>query len=621
MNIEYLQISNVLSFPFHQNIEDAQKIDFDSRLNIIIGENGSGKSTALEILNFFFKRVIYHQYEMNENLFAERDSISVDRSKQILQPRSDQDSFSGFRMEPNWANENDPQKIRICLRLDDIDRANIENIKNNSKKIESCAQSYSMHFAGIYFNSDISEIYVLDVDLHKQSKTFRVSLVEGGNNFGYQYLLNYYFFKELISIHNRIDPSNPIPQLYESFILISGYRNYHAFQAYVTLQSSPPNQQIRQITQQEYNRSLNVADQSEPSIFTLVKLRVAQCHFDLIRQKMSEDECEEKANKIDFMILINEKLKLVKLKCQIKSTNIRTWQYYFEFIDLRRGRTISDINALSAGQKAIIHLIFEAYGRDNLRGGVFMIDEPEIHLHYQFQHEYLQVIDALKREQQCQYILVTHSEALINSSTINNMYRFTLTQDGHTEIFSPTLDSDKKSLIKILDNTRSTYAFFAKKVVLVEGDTDRYFFRAILQKKYCSLNQEIAILFVQGKHEFKKWKNLFKTFGLQVFIIADFDYIVDQHYQKESRVQLKEGEEISDFKRSHPNWEEKITDSMNNDIFILREGCLETYLDIEKKDLAQVISFCEEKLDDFLNDKKSSRTIEVIEIFEKVTQA
>src|SRR5690606_9608778 len=113
------------------------------------------------------------------------------------------------------------------------------------------------------------------------------------------------------------------------------------------------------------------------------------------------------------------------------------------------------------------------YGRGDLRGGVVIIDEPEIHLHYQFQHEYLQVLRELNKMQNCQYILVTHSESLINSSTINSVRRFALDADGRTAVFSPKLSNNEKSLIKILDNSRSTYAFFAKKVVLVEGDTDR----------------------------------------------------------------------------------------------------------------------------------------------------
>ena len=53
MKIKTLQISNILSFKYHENIENAEKITFEDDLNIIIGENGSGKSTALEVINFW----------------------------------------------------------------------------------------------------------------------------------------------------------------------------------------------------------------------------------------------------------------------------------------------------------------------------------------------------------------------------------------------------------------------------------------------------------------------------------------------------------------------------------------------------------------------------------------
>lgn len=66
MRIEYLQVSNILSFPYAPDIAEAEKITFDDGLNIIIGENGSGKSTALEIINFLFKRVFYRQFFSTE---------------------------------------------------------------------------------------------------------------------------------------------------------------------------------------------------------------------------------------------------------------------------------------------------------------------------------------------------------------------------------------------------------------------------------------------------------------------------------------------------------------------------------------------------------------------------
>jgi hypothetical protein len=53
--------------------------------------------------------------------------------------------------------------------------------------------------------------------------------------------------------------------------------------------------------------------------------------------------------------------------------------------------------------------------------------------------------------------LVTHSESLINSETIARVRRFALDENRHSTVLAPVIDADQKSLVKILDNTRSTY--------------------------------------------------------------------------------------------------------------------------------------------------------------------
>ena len=374
---------------------------------------------------------------------------------------------------------------------------------------------------------------------------------------------------------------------------------------------------MQEIRAQDYKKSMNTSDRSEPSIFGLVRLRVADEHFGLIWDKLDEQECEAKANELPFIVSMNQRLRVVNLKCRIRLIEKRTWQYSFEFFDLRRNKAIGDINVLSAGQKAIIHLIFEAYGRGDLKGGVVIIDEPEIHLHYQFQHEYVQVVRELNAEQRCQYILVSHSEALINSSTINNVKRFSLDDNGHTRIKNPILTTDQKHLIKILDNTRSTYAFFAKKVLLVEGDTDRYFFKAIIQTQAPKLDQEIAVLHMGGKTSYPEWSRLFESFGLTVHCIADFDYLYDRAYPREQRLKLKTPAAVATFKAGHLDWEQKINAEYANQLYILKEGDLEAYLGV-KKDLTETIEFCSTQLLAFLADDTNSRSVEIRNIMRRI---
>lgn len=614
MKIVSLQLSNILSFRYVDDIAKSQKISFDDDLNIIIGENGSGKSTALEVINFLFRRILYKQYNLNQDLYAQRNTINPDQRRQILQP-SNERSFGGFRLDPNWNTEGQPQTIRIVIRLDEIDKKNLQYLQEKRTTLSPLVGRYSTR--GDVANVGYSDTYCLDIALNRSDRTFSVQPRDCAQDFGYEYLTDYHFFKETISLYNLENRNAPIEGLYESFTLISSYRNYHSFNISVSLRDNNPAVQIRQIRSADYNRSLNANDNSEPAIFALVRLRVAEEHFGLISQKLDEAECEAAANDLLFIKEINKRLKIVNLKCKIKLLDLRTWQYSFEFLDLRRNKAISDINSLSAGQKAITHLVFEAYGRGDLKGGVVIIDEPEIHLHYQFQHEYLQVIRELNRHQSCQYILVTHSEALINSATISSVRRFALNGDGYTEIRFPSLTSEQKLLIRILDNTRSTYAFFSKKVVLVEGDTDRFFFKSMMQSLHQELDQEIAILHVGGKSELALWTNLFENFGLIVYRIADLDYAYNLFYSNEQKISLKTPATVATFKATHPDCEAKIVAEYANRTYILKNGDLEYYLGIGK-DLAEVITFCANKLPHFLQDHTNQQSLEVREIVRQI---
>lgn len=615
MKIKSLKISNILSFKYVDDIATASEISFQDNLNIIIGENGAGKSTALEVINFLFKRILFKQYNVNQDLYRQRISIQFNDRKQILTPANNQ-NYSDFRLEPNWNTENEVQAIRISIRLDNIDVQNIQNLKSNISKLNTIGGSYST--TAISSAYDFQMEYTFDATLNKQTNNFSVSLSSGAKDFGYEYITEYNFYKELIELYNSENTNAQIPNLYESFTLISSYRNYHAFNTSISLREQYPSQQIQQIRSLDFSKSLNSNDQSEPSIFGLVRLRVAEKHFGLITDKLSEQECEEMANVLPFIIAINKRLKIINLECKIKLLDLRTWQYTFEFFDLRRQKILNDINSLSAGQKAITHLVFEAYGRGDLKGGVIIIDEPEIHLHYQFQNEYLQVIRELNKEQNCQYILVTHSEALINSSTITQVKRFSLDSKGFTEIKSPTLSTDERTLIKILDNFRSTYAFFAKKVLLVEGDTDRYFLKSVIIEKYPQKEQTVAVLYMGGKGGYKEWSKLFKSFGLSVYAVCDLDFLINAYYPADKGKSVKTVREVSDFKARNADWETKINEKYLENIFILKNGDLEHYLSLPKKGLTETIDFCNNNLATYLADDSNLESKEIRFIVEQI---
>lgn len=674
MKIKTLQISNVLSFAHYENTDDVPPITFDDGLNILIGQNGAGKSTALEVINFIFKRVIFPQFLRNQDTYLKRSTAAPNEIKSIIYKNNTQSSYSGFRLDPHWDFQGKSQKIRIVVSLDDIDLRNIQIIQDQLPQFQRIAGIYSTESIPQPNFATISKEIAFNISLTRSNNTFSSSSNPGDNDPGVIYLTRYNFIKELIEFHNMENPSANIPPLFESFALIGSYRNYHNFSEAISLASQTADQQIQSIKQTENNRSTNGAEQSEPTVFNLVRLLIAGIHFSEYGDAHLGENAEKRANEQTFLKKINNKLSLVGLKAQVNLVEKRTWQYSFSFLDLKRDRKLADINSLSAGQKAIIHLVFEAYGRGELKGGVVVIDEPEIHLHYQFQSEYLRIIEEINRDQQCQYILVTHSESLINSQTIGKVRRFALDQSGHSTVKSPVIQEDQKSLVKMLDNTRSIYAFFAKKVVLVEGDSDRYLFRAIFQELYPQFNQEIAVLDIGGKGNLERWKNFFTLFGLSVYYIGDFDNVMTLDFPEGRLVpkvqaiairddlkqeklnnltaqqvdelskafnalvadpekitkpqvslwkplldryvhlaEVRNAEVVQKLKECDLDIDQRIEQKYADKIYILKLGAIEQYIGGPHADLNEIAKFCEERLASWLSTSAANEIRSIVQ--------
>jgi predicted ATP-dependent endonuclease of OLD family len=616
LKIAALQISNIWSFKYHENIEDAPKISFDENLNILIGQNGAGKSTVLEIINFIFRRVLFAPYIRYDDLFNRRQSLPAGDKKSTIRKLDNWQNYKTFRLEPNYDYESNSQQIRITVRIDEVDRSNIEHLRLNREKLSLIVTDYSSF--QFLADGEFKDVYEIDITLNKNQDLYSVTTI---NDPGFIYLTEYSLYKEAIRIHNEINPSDLIQVLAESFSLVSSYRNYSTYSPTVSLSgTSSSTQQIQAFRSSEYSKSMNATESSEPTVFNLVRLQMAEPIIELISGDKTEDECVRLANQLPFVHSINEKLKIVKLRVEIKLTDKRNWEFAFSFIDTKRGRPVTDISALSAGQKAIVHLVFEAYGRGELLGGLVIIDEPEIHLHLQFQNEYLRVIEKLTQEQFCQYVLVTHSEALVNSGTISSVIRLSLDNDGYTKVTQPSIAASQKWLVKILDNRRSTHAFFGSKVLLVEGETDRYFYRALLgeieSRLKCGLSQEITVLNVEGKR-FDLWRTFFDSFGLKTYVAGDLD-CAWKYYDARSHPKLNTPELVQNFLDTHPDVMERIDADFEAGFFILKAGVLEDYLGI-RKDLGLVIDFCENRIGAFIDDTSDSKVRTIREILSQIT--
>ena len=230
MKIQSLQISNILVFKHIDDISQAQKIIFNEKLNILIGQNGAGKSTILEVINFIFRRVIFLPYVKNADLYASRGLIDLNQKREILKKHPNEQSYGEFRLGKNYDFTAQTQKIRMVVELDAIDRANIQHLKDNKEKLSSLVGVYSVE--QMFADDAPTGTYQIDIELNEAAGTFTVSSIDDS---GFTYLKAYNLYKELIQIYNLENSNDPISNLTESYALIGGYRNYNTYTPHASL--------------------------------------------------------------------------------------------------------------------------------------------------------------------------------------------------------------------------------------------------------------------------------------------------------------------------------------------------------------------------------------------------
>jgi putative ATP-dependent endonuclease of OLD family len=226
-------------------------------------------------------------------------------------------------------------------------------------------------------------------------------------------------------------------------------------------------------------------------------------------------------------------------------------------------------------QASITIAILKAYSKLKLNNNTpIFIDEPELFLHPHGRRNFYKIIRDLA-DNGTQVFLTTHStefidlgyfdEILVVRKNSNdgtyirkaNPNKFAIDFTSRTHI--PTTEEEIKLRYKNAyentgDSLRASEAMFARKIILVEGESENlilpYFFN-ILGFNYIA--EGISIVRCGGKSELDRFYRLYMEFGIPCFIIFDGDYQNvgtdgEENSKKENRSILEVlGGDIVDF--------------------------------------------------------------------------
>jgi len=196
-------------------------------------------------------------------------------------------------------------------------------------------------------------------------------------------------------------------------------------------------------------------------------------------------------------------------------------------IRLKKQGSSFRVGAASSGERELLTYLFAIFAL-NVRDALIVVDEPELHLHPQWQKTLLALFVRLAESTGNQFLLATHSPTFVSPESIEYVSRvFSRDQQSHILRLPTTNLPDAKHLLQIVNSQNNEGIFFADEVILVEGLSDRIFFEAMLDGfgRGSTYKSTVEVISVGGKYLFKAYEKLLSACQVPYSIIADLDYI------------------------------------------------------------------------------------------------
>ena len=629
MQIKEIKLSNLLSFPY-VNPDDFQKmtpISFYGEngyqgLKIFIGNNASGKSNFIKILEEFFATLI-KDFSFDTS-FSRGSDISM---RKAIQSRNNYTKY----LQTNNKTPNQPSILEISLELSDVDYENIGFVCKYTSKINSILDKYSklnLRFPEYKLQTLLEQPHTLTLHVSFDEKEQEFTIDESKLNEYQLFILLCIRYQKLLQIviviFNQYEKKPEERKRYllkKSFAILNNNRSNLDFKNFIN-----PNEIINDL---DYSRNSLVG--YTWCIYKIWSILENFTQKELLSPDLNQQEkvIDERLKKSDFFVSLNYMMN----KYFDKHLRVDYVNGMIGFYMVDEKERVFYFNDLSDGEKSLLTMIFALYG-NNLADGFMIVNEPELHLHPQYQKELAEVCEEISDRIGTQFIISTNSSLFINEKNLINVYRMYKNKDQNSLISAPkiTVDYDDATLMHMLRFENLSKIFFVDKIILVEGDTDAYFFSFYLnylktQPEWKNVIRDYEIININGKGSFSTWRRFLRKFNIKNYFIGDWDNTVD--YWFFSRAELNRFYLLANKQVKKQKTEKRYSDYYNrlvktiltfapkkhkaiirgieklyeDQVFILKEGAIETYVPLERKGLSYMAYFCNAYFYDWLLDE------------------
>jgi predicted ATP-binding protein involved in virulence len=207
---------------------------------------------------------------------------------------------------------------------------------------------------------------------------------------------------------------------------------------------------------------------------------------------------------------------------------LASWGSEVELEGLQRALSFALIKTLADILKSEQDEV-ESSGRSSSQSMFFILEEPELYLHPQAQRALLETLSSLSDSVGAQVIICTHSASLIDLSKYKSIC---IIKKENVEVGTKACQCDEELFIgngkkdfnlSYWINPDRSELFFAKKVILAEGATEKTVIPFIAQSLEC-FKHDYSVIDCGSKNNIPMYCNLLNKFKIPYIAVYDIDH-------------------------------------------------------------------------------------------------
>lgn len=221
----------------------------------------------------------------------------------------------------------------------------------------------------------------------------------------------------------------------------------------------------------------------------------------------------------------------MKLTPNIKLNNI------FNSLDITyQGKDGKEINNIGDGKSKILSMLLKSKTFDSEKQKIYIVEEPENHLYVLLQRLY---VESLLEMKPSQLIITTHSPYTIDFERTKQIIKIAYNHEStERTVYLFNVNNNDFKELGYLINSEIAEMLYYNSVLLVEGESEKYFYNLLMIKDNDFMKKiidtKIGIFSVNGI-AFKTVRKLLHKLGVKVMIKTDNDIFKVQKTKNQYR--------------------------------------------------------------------------------------